>query len=257
MTQEEMNLLVPEKLREIEETCHVTVLWACESGSRAWGFASPDSDYDVRFLYKRRMEDYLKLERIRDVIELPVDAVWDVSGWDLNKTLGLLKKSNPMVFEWLNSPIVYCSSGFRERIDPLLKEYFSEERMLHHYLNTAKSNLVTVTARETVRAKKYFYVLRPLLACAWIMKYHEAPPVPFETLCALLPEEVRPAVQALLAVKTASREAEEVPQDPVILKYLQETIRTAEAYLQKLPDHDNTDWEDLDRFFLQEIRSPE
>lgn len=257
MTQEEMNRLVPEKLKEIEETFHVKVLWACESGSRAWGFASPDSDYDVRFLYKRQQEDYLKLERVRDVIELPVDAVWDVSGWDLNKTLGLLKKSNPTVFEWLNSPIVYCETGFRERIAPLLKEYFSEERMLHHYLNTAKSNLVTVMAKDTVRAKKYFYVLRPLLACAWIMKYHEAPPVPFDTLCALLPEDVRPAVNALLAVKTASREAEEVPQDPVILQYIREASETAEAYLKTLPGDPSAGWEDLDRFFLNEIRSPE
>ena len=88
LTQEEMNRLVPEKLREIERDYHVEVLWAVESGSRAWGFASPDSDFDVRFLYKRPQEEYLKLNPPRDVIELPIDETWDVSGWDLRFAIG-------------------------------------------------------------------------------------------------------------------------------------------------------------------------
>ena len=252
-----MKEVILRKLNEIERTENVRILLAVESGSRAWGFASPDSDFDVRFLYKRNMEDYLKLERTRDVIELPVDAVWDVNGWDLNKTLGLLKKSNPTVFEWLNSPIVYCSTDFCKRIDPLLKAYFSEERMLHHYLNTAISNLEPILAKPSVRAKKYFYVLRPLLACEWIMKYHEAPPVPFARLSELLAEDVRPAVEALLAVKTASREAEEVPQNDMILAYCRKACEKTEAYLKTLPEEEPAEWEELDRFFLNEIRSPE
>ena len=100
-TQEEMNRLVPEKLREIEDTYGVTVLWAVESGSRAWGFESPDSDFDVRFIYKHKRPFYLQLNQERDVIELPIDDTWDVSGWDLDKTLKLLYKSNPTLFEWL------------------------------------------------------------------------------------------------------------------------------------------------------------
>ena len=90
LSQEEMNRLVPEKLREIEKAYDITVLWAVESGSRAWGFASPDSDFDVRFIYRHNRDYYLKLEQGRDVIELPVDETWDVSGWDLDKTLKLL-----------------------------------------------------------------------------------------------------------------------------------------------------------------------
>lgn len=98
-TQAEMMALVPQKLKEIEEIYGVEVLWAVESGSRAWGFASPDSDFDVRFIYKRKAQDYLKLTPDRDVIELPIDETWDVSGWDLDKTLKLLAKSNPTLFE--------------------------------------------------------------------------------------------------------------------------------------------------------------
>ena len=108
MTQQEMNIFVPEKLREIENEYNVKVLLAVESGSRAWGFASPDSDFDVRFIYKRPRNEYLKLDQPRDVIEIPIDDIWDVNGWDLDKTLRLLYKSNPTLYEWINSPICYC-----------------------------------------------------------------------------------------------------------------------------------------------------
>src|SRR6266540_3954918 len=100
---------VDRRLDEIEANHDVRVAFCCESGSRAWGFASTDSDYDVRFIYVRRPEWYLSidLEERRDVIETPIEGVWDVNGWDLRKALRLLRKSNPPLFEWLQSPIVY------------------------------------------------------------------------------------------------------------------------------------------------------
>ena len=82
-------------------------MWACESGSRAWGFPSVNSDYDVRFVYLRRTEDYLRASPLRDVIEIPISDELDISGWDLPKALGLFRKSNPPLLEWLQSPIVY------------------------------------------------------------------------------------------------------------------------------------------------------
>ena len=141
MTQEEMNRLVPQKLEELEKRHEIRVLLAVESGSRAWGFASPDSDFDVRFIYVHRPEFYLQLQGCRDVIEEPVDDIWDVSGWDLDKTLRLLQKSNPTLFEWLNSPIVYRETGFSQRFQPLLGEYFSVKSELYHYLNTARHHI--------------------------------------------------------------------------------------------------------------------
>jgi predicted nucleotidyltransferase len=102
-----MRNLIIEKLNEIEQTDNITILHAVESGSRAWGFASPDSDYDVRFFYMRQKDYYLRLDRTRDVLEYPVFDLLDINGWDIDKTLKLLHTSNPTLFEWSNSPIVY------------------------------------------------------------------------------------------------------------------------------------------------------
>lgn len=74
--------VIQEKLREIELRENVKVLYAVESGSRAWGVASPDSDYDVRFIYVRNQKDYLRLDEVRDVIEWQLDEVLDINGWD-------------------------------------------------------------------------------------------------------------------------------------------------------------------------------
>lgn len=153
-TQNEMMTLVPQKLWEIEAKYDVEVLWAIESGSRAWGFESPDSDFDVRFIYKHKPGFYLALDKGRDVIELPIDETWDVSGWDLDKTLKLLFKSNPTLCEWLQSPIVYHQTDFIERIRQHAQTYFSEKKMLHHYLNTAKGQMQKYLLSEQVKPKK-------------------------------------------------------------------------------------------------------
>lgn len=115
-----MRKKIQTQLRRIEEEENIKILLAVESGSRAWGFASPDSDYDVRFIYIRRMEDYLKLEKVQDVIELPMDDVLDMNGWDLQKTLRLLYKSNPTLFEWFSSPIVYQETEFADKFRDLM-----------------------------------------------------------------------------------------------------------------------------------------
>ena len=120
-----MDVLVPEKLAELEARHGVRVLLAVESGSRAWGFASPDSDFDVRFIYVHDRDWYLRLQRPRDVIEEPIDDTWDVSGWDLDKSLRQLYKCNPTLYEWLQGPIVYRDDGFSARVRPLAEAYFS------------------------------------------------------------------------------------------------------------------------------------
>ena len=115
-----MRRKIQEQIRRIEESENIKILLAVESGSRAWGFASPDSDYDVRFVYIRRPEDYLRLDAVRDVIELPIDDVLDINGWDLQKTLRLLYKSNPILFEWFSSPIVYQETEFADKLRDLM-----------------------------------------------------------------------------------------------------------------------------------------
>ena len=119
-----MNDLVVQKLHEIEQTEQIKILLAVESGSRAWGFDSPDSDYDVRFIYVRPRNEYLKLNKNRDVIELPINDLLDINGWDLDKTLTLLYKSNPTLFEWFSSPIVYLDTDFTVRFKKTDAELF-------------------------------------------------------------------------------------------------------------------------------------
>ncbi|HFI0346431.1 TPA: nucleotidyltransferase domain-containing protein [Streptococcus suis] len=253
-TQNEMMTLVPQKLREIEERYDVEVLWAVESGSRAWGFESPDSDFDVRFIYKRKIQDYLKLTPDRDVIELPIDNTWDVNGWDLDKTLKLLAKSNPTLFEWFQSPIVYYRTDFVERLAPLLENCLSEERMMYHYLSTAKGHMSKYLGDKHVKPKKYFYALRPILACKWLAKYHTAPPVRFDELIkACLPVELKGSVDKLLAIKMATSESEEIAPLEDIHSYLESSIIEMDAYLKTQSITNKVDWKALNEFFLTEI----
>lgn len=253
-TQAEMMILVPQKIKEIEQTYGVEILWAVESGSRAWGFESPDSDFDIRFIYKRKPQDYLQLTQSRDVIELPIDDTWDINGWDLDKALRLLAKSNPTLFEWLQSPIIYFSSKFQEDMTPLLERHFSEKRMMHHYLSTAKLHLSKYLSDDTVRPKKYFYALRPVLACQWIQKHHTIPPVPFNNLVTdCLPAELHDSVNQLLDIKKAHSEAAQIPPIPDIHTFLEQSIQEIETYLQNLETSQKPDWQALNRFFLDEI----
>lgn len=172
-----MKEVIQEKLREIEQREECRILLAVESGSRAWGFASPDSDYDVRFIYVRPEKAYLRLDRTRDVIEVPINDELDINGWDIDKTLRLLHKSNPTVFEWFSSPIIYQTSAFADQFRPIMQKYFSSKAGLWHYLHMAEGNYRDYLRGEMVRAKKYFYVLRPILACKWILEKGTPPPM--------------------------------------------------------------------------------
>lgn len=151
-----MEQRIQEALTGIERRENVRILYAAESGSRAWGFASPDSDYDVRFVYVRPAPYYLKLEARRDVLELPMDGVLDVNGWDLDKTLRLLHASNPTLFEWFSSPVVYRGGEFTERFRPVMERCFRSRKGLWHYLSMAKSNCGEYLKGEQVKLKNTF-----------------------------------------------------------------------------------------------------
>ena len=254
MTQQEMNILVPEKLREIEKTENIRILLAVESGSRAWGFASPDSDFDVRFIYKRPKEKYLQLNKQRDVIELPVDDTWDINGWDLDKTLRLLYKSNPTLYEWINSPVCYCKTDFSERIIPLMKEYFSAKNTIYHYLNTARSNRKIYLLGEAVRPKKYFYALRPILACMWVLENNSPPPVIFNELSdALLPASLRSSLDYLLDIKINSPEKAEIKPIKDIDDFLEQNIEKFDEIMKSMAKEEHRSWDMLNEFFIAEL----
>ncbi|MDE7212991.1 MAG: nucleotidyltransferase domain-containing protein, partial [Anaeroplasmataceae bacterium] len=151
-------------LKLIEEKNNVKILYAVESGSRAWGFASTDSDYDVRFIYVRKKEDYLRLDPYSDVIEYVLDETLDINGWDISKALKLLFASNPTLIEWLFSPIVYLESKEIEELRLLAEKYYSPKTLAHHYQHIALNQYkLHISDRKEVRLKKYFYFMNQVL----------------------------------------------------------------------------------------------
>jgi uncharacterized protein len=218
-----MNTQIQSELQRIERDHRVRVLYAAESGSRAWGFASRDSDYDVRFIYAHERDWYLSVDEKRDVIEEPVSDQLDMSGWDIRKALQLLRKSNPPLLEWLKSPIVYrADPGFALLFGHLAVEFASPDRLFLHYLHMAQRNAREYLGGDTVRLKKYFYVLRPLLACRWIEQKRGPVPMEFETLVNELVKEplVRIHTAVLVARKRAGEELDHAQRIPVISDFI-------------------------------------
>lgn len=247
---------IQKKLAEIEEREHIRIIYACESGSRAWGFASPDSDYDVRFVYVRPLEDYLKLEEGRDVIEAELNDVYDINGWDLSKLLKLLTKSNPVIFEWADSPIVYKTTEEWSRVWPILPEYFVPFKGMYHYVSMAKRNIRENFQGPDVNRKKYFYVLRPILAYDWIQQKKCPPPTEFSKLvAAVLPEELRSSVDTLLEEKMKAGEKERGPHIPVLEAYIAKKLSEASAYLESASEKTDADWQTVDACFREIVIS--
>jgi hypothetical protein len=247
--------IIQSKLSDIEKNERVRILYACESGSRAWGFASPDSDYDVRFVYTRRAEDYLSISERRDVIELPVNEVLDIGGWDIRKALQLFLKSNAPLYEWLQSPVVYIASALKEELLSLAPVYFSNRAGCHHYLSMATNTLEHDLQGSTVKMKKYFYALRPALACLWIVKNMTVPPMQFEELRTLVGDSYwHTAVNELLAQKQAADEKALTSPIPVLQGWLQETLAYCKEQSASIPPLKNNTIT-LDNLFRKYINS--
>ncbi|MDT9002253.1 nucleotidyltransferase domain-containing protein [Paucibacter sp. APW11] len=229
----EMRATVLKNLAALEQQHQVKVLFACESGSRGWGFASPDSDYDVRFVYVNRLPWYLTVEPGRDVIEQPINGDLDINGWDLRKALQLLKESNPTLLEWLRSPIVYQQNDdWAARLRTLAEDGFSPLRGYHHYVSMAKKNLREHLYGEVVRYKKYLYVLRPLLAARWIREGRGVPPMRFAELASqtLRDPALLDEVNALLAVKMRAGESATSPRWVRIHDFIEAELAEATAH---------------------------
>ena len=231
-----MNDRIITKLNEIESIEHIRILHAVESGSRAWGFASPDSDYDVRFIYVRNMNHYLKLEKTRDVIEWQLDEVLDISGWDLQKALHLLHSPNPTLFEWNNSPIVYRTTYEWATIQKEIDKFFLAKSGLYHYLSTATGNYREYLKGDKVKLKKYFYVIRPILACKWILDKKCPPPMLFSDLVdAELEPHMQPIINQLLEKKSNTPEIGEGKRIDALNEYIDKTLGQLKAEIDALP----------------------
>lgn len=246
---------VRQELKKVEERYGVKVLYACESGSRGWGFASPDSDYDVRFLYVHPPEWYLRVDAPRDVIELPIDDKLDVCGWEWRKALGLLKGANPTLIEWLDSPVVYQQDD--ETLAALraqVPRWFSPLKARWHYYSMARKNFRGYLQGEQVRLKKYFYVLRPLLAVRWIEAGKGMPPMRFIDLLEGTVDDMplRREIDDLLAIKQRAGEAEYGEPRPHVQRFIQtELARGEEA--PAWPDSRSGDAKALDQLLFKTV----
>lgn len=214
------------RLREIEGDHDVRILLAVESGSRAWGFHSPDSDYDARFIFVRPEDAYLALSQPRDVIETPIEGLFDVNGWDLGKALRLMSKGNSVVHEWLASPHVYVSrTRFVDALAPIARAWRSAYADAHHYhglLATQRGRFIA--GREQVNLKKYFYAVRPALALHWLREQGGSPPMDLPSLLAgvSLPPTAAKALEDLRAAKRTSSEVGVGPPIPELDSYIEE-----------------------------------
>ena len=241
------------KLKEIEIQKDVEILFAVESGSRAWGFASPDSDYDIRFIYKHKPEYYLSLWEKPDVIEFMTEDDLDGSGWDLRKAVKLLAKSNAPLIEWLFSPIVYFKNDdFVKQMQELAVECFSPIAVLHHYLGTTK-NFMEVCEMEEVKLKSYFYALRTALAGKWIIEKNSFPPVAFADLLPIAPQNIQDKIIELQKIKANQDEKYLHPKETLVTEFLLETVRFNQENANKLRSGKKFS-EELDLFFIREIK---
>ncbi len=228
---------IDDRLDRVESDHGVRVLWAIESGSRAWGFPSPDSDYDCRFLYLHRVEDYLGLRARRDVIETPLDKVFDVNGWDVRKALALMVKGNATVGEWLRSPIVYRGdAAFRDELLAVADDVVDRAALVRHHVHVARNNLGLLDSSGAM--KKFFYALRPAVTLVWLREHEEAavPPIDLGTLLVEVtaPDDVRAAVANLVATKSRTREMGTAPVPGLLRAFVDAELEAAEASLPGL-----------------------
>lgn len=226
MIPDDIRAEIVRRLKNAEAEHGVRILFAIESGSRAWGFASPNSDFDVRFVYMHEPKWYqaVDLEERRDVIEYEIVDDIDLNGWDVRKALRLFWKSNPAFVEWIQSPVIYRDdSVFRRRALSLLPGIYSPEKGIYHYRSMAKTTYRGQLQEPMVRLKKYFYALRPLLAARWVARTGAAAPIEFETLLTLLEREpaVLAEIHTLLAQKRNTPELGLAPAVPLLNEFIE------------------------------------
>lgn len=233
-----MKKKIQEALAELEAEKDIKILYAVESGSRAWGFASENSDWDVRFIYVHRKNWYLSIDRRKDNVNRMLPDDLDLSGWEIRKALGLFRKSNPPMLEWLRSPIIYAESfSTAEKLRKLSDSYFNPRSCLYHYLSMARGNYKDYLQGETVKLKKYFYVLRPIIACDWIADKKEMAPMEFQTLVddQIKDPELKGEIEQLIQRKKEGEELSKGPQIPIINKYVESRI---DYHTEMLKDFD-------------------
>lgn len=249
---------IKRQLIQLERDHGIAILYACESGSRAWGFESTDSDYDVRFLYVRPSDWYVSidLESRRDVVELPIDDVLDINGWDIRKALQLFRKTNPPLIEWLFSPIVYRETGWlADRMRQLAPEIYNFTSARYHYYHMADRNFREYLRGDSVIRKKYLYVLRPLLAVNWIEKGLGIVPTEFDRLVSETVSDVglTAEIAELLRLKRSGNELDLGAPFPAIQTFVESELER-HSNESKIHSQPKSDFETLNQIFRDVVR---
>jgi predicted nucleotidyltransferase len=251
-----MNERICERLREIEAGYGFRIIYACESGSRAWGFASEDSDYDVRFIYLWPTEKYLGIYEPKDQVDLGVDAEnLDFSGWDLRKSLPLFRKSNGSLLEWLYSPIVYFEdSGIMNEWRSLVPTYFVPKSTTVHYLGLCRKMWLSSVEKSEITAKRYLYILRSLLSAQYIIDNKAPVPVNFsETMIKLdLNPEITTAIEEMIEAKAHQNEQDLISRIPILDRFIEDERNSLENAVDGL-SKDQGGVDQLNEFFQKSI----
>ncbi len=251
-----MKAEIQKELSKLEIQKDIKILFAVECGSRAWGFASEDSDWDVRFVYIHKKEWYFKIDNLDDALEIKLPNDIDMSGWELKKTLRLYRKCNPSLLEWIKSPLVYVDNyGFKSNLDKLSKEFFNSKSYLYHYLHMAEGNYYDFLVKDMVKIKKYFYVLRPILVCEWILKYNTIAPVEFNLILASLEidKSVKAEIDLIIDKKIKNYTLGLEPRNEILNNYLISKINFLKEYLKNKVEQTPNNTPILDKLFVETI----
>ena len=231
---ESLENLIVQKLAELEQSHNFKILYACESGSRAWGFPSPNSDYDVRFIYVHDLDWHLSLFDKKDTLDLPISNELDIGGWEIKKTLSLLRRSNAPLLEWIQSPIVYHDNAqFLKAIWRLSQDFFSPIAV--------------------VKLKKYFYALRTTIAGKWVREEGTMPHIELSKMLGKVNNEVRLKIYELIALKAHKNEDYLHFREPLIDNFLEKEILLNEQIANNLPANKG-EIDKLDNFYRKVVK---
>lgn len=225
-------------LQDLEQEKDIKILLAVETGSRAWGFPSPDSDFDVRVIYVHRNDWYLSINNQKDSIDLMLENNdIDISGWELRKSLNLLKKSNPALLERIQSPIVYLvDEDFSKDVTRLANDCYSKIATMHHYLSMAKKMMDDVLAHDEFKLKRFFYALRTATLCKWIIEKESIPPIDFHIAYKNLnlSEEVVNRINELIELKSTKSESYMHTGETLLKDFITDSLAQAEKLKDNL-----------------------
>lgn len=236
-------------IREVEKKNKVKIVWAIESGSRAWGFASEDSDYDVRCMHIGKLDNYLGLSQPPQQINVARDNL-DLESWDIKKFAELGLKSNPQIAEWLRSSIIYFDSSIRERFRKYFDEGCSLEFLRQHYLRMAKRNYHKYMGTGMSHScKKYLYVLRGIACALYIEKEKKLPPLPYKEVILYLPEYVQVFFEKCVFKKNTTEKTEIIADERIsnfIEKNLNQSFNKIDITFRKK--------EELNKYLIETIK---